>query len=180
MIFMCLAQITQKHKEGFMQNGKRNGLPAWSVTFLVAITIFAFLKLAPSISVNGNKISFEFHFFEFLLGESSTDSLEGLGSKSNPSGIRTQPQCCVATVGQPLLFLVEADNPDNYIYQWQFSVDNGCTWVNSQASTSHSSLLTYTAVAEYNGRLYRCLLYNLTAGKIFASEPALLVVYDAS
>lgn len=58
-------------------------------------------------------------------------------------------------------------------YRWQFSDDNGTTWVNS--SLPHSSSIVVTVNANMDGRLYHCLCTD-THGRVATSRGAKITI----
>ena len=91
-----------------------------------------------------------------------------------PVAIATHPKSAVVAADDTVSFTVSAKG-DNLKYQWQFSKDNGLTWLNNSCKTA-----TFTIDKpgkSRDGYLYRCKVYNAD-GEAF-SNPAVLSVTAA-
>ena len=87
--------------------------------------------------------------------------------------ITAQPENFVGAVGGTAVFSVTAEG-DDLAYQWQYSDDNGGSWVNSN-STAETATCKITAARD--GRLYRCVVSDGAAS--VTSDPAKLIVKPA-
>ncbi len=72
-----------------------------------------------------------------------------------PFGITKQPAKVTAEAGGTASFSVTATGTD-LTYQWQYSKDNGSTWIDCKSAGHDSDTFSFTATASMNGRLYRC------------------------
>ncbi len=61
-------------------------------------------------------------------------------------------------------------------YQWQYSKNNGKTWIDCTSSGHDQAAFSFTATASMNGRLYRCRVTN-SAGSV-TSNSAKLTISD--
>ena len=83
--------------------------------------------------------------------------------------ITAQPRNYVGAANSTAKFTVTASG-DSLSYQWQYSDDNGATWLNSSLKTN-----TYSAklTAEKDGRMVRCIITD-NAGNSVTSDPAVM------
>ena len=91
-----------------------------------------------------------------------------------PVAITAHPKSVVTAADGTVSFSVAATGK-NLKYQWQFSKDNGATWLNNSCKTA-----TFTIDnpgKSRDGYLYRCKVYNAD-GSVF-SNPAVLTVTAA-
>ena len=72
-------------------------------------------------------------------------------------GITSQPTDQTAATGKKAIFTVET-TVDGATYQWQYSTNDGTTWINSTSSGNKTARLSVNANVGMNGRLYRCLI----------------------
>ena len=85
--------------------------------------------------------------------------------------IQTQPSSVSTTAGKTVTFKVVATG-DGLTYQWQYSDDNGKTWLaSSLKSATYSAKLT----AEKDGRMVRCIVTD-AAGNVVISDPAVMKI----
>ncbi|MBR3248002.1 MAG: leucine-rich repeat protein, partial [Clostridiales bacterium] len=84
-----------------------------------------------------------------------------------------QPKDCAGTIGSTATFEVLA-NADWLTYQWQYKTDSG--WVNSGASGSKTSKMTFQVSASHNNMKYRCVVTDPTNNKSVISNAATLYV----
>lgn len=87
--------------------------------------------------------------------------------------ITKQPVSTVAKVGKQTTFTVAASGT-GLKYQWQWSAD-GTTWKNTSTTAASYSL---TAVAAYNGYMYRCVVTDSNGNFETSNESTLYVVSD--
>lgn len=84
-----------------------------------------------------------------------------------PEDVKTEP-------GKRVSFTVEAEG-ENLHYQWQYSKNNGTTWINSTAGSAESPVLKTTVSATWTDRLYRCVIDD-AEGNYIHSEISKLVI----
>lgn len=89
--------------------------------------------------------------------------------------ITKQPKDVLATDGAAVTFNVAASS-SGLQYQWEWSEDGGATWKNCTITGSNTDTLSFSMVASYNGRKYRCIVSN-SAGSV-TSAVATLTLYS--
>lgn len=88
-----------------------------------------------------------------------------------------QPVDCIVVNGTPLIFSISFSfDGSPYSIRWQYQPPGYSTWFNSQADSAKGNTLCYTAALSYSGRLYRCVITNMSSGEEHISAPALLTV----
>ena len=93
--------------------------------------------------------------------------------KLTVKGIKTQPTAQTTIHGEKAVFSIET-TVTGATFQWQYSTDNGKTWINSPSSGNKGKKLTVNTNANMNGRLYRCqVTYGST---VLSSKTAKLTV----
>ena len=91
----------------------------------------------------------------------------------HPASLDTQMQDYTGLVNSLARFTIAASG-DGLKYQWQYSDDNGATWLDSSLkSATYSAKLT----AEKDGRMVRCIVTD-AAGYSVTSDPAVMRVVD--
>ncbi|MCQ2501088.1 MAG: hypothetical protein MJ117_07065, partial [Lachnospiraceae bacterium] len=70
--------------------------------------------------------------------------------------ITTQPVSCSAAVGEHGSFTVVAENA--VTYKWQYSANNGSTWISSTAAGADTATTTPKVTTSNRTNLYRCKL----------------------
>ena len=91
----------------------------------------------------------------------------------HPASLAAQPQDYNGLVNSLAKFTISASG-DGLKYQWQYSDDNGATWLDSSLkSATYSAKLT----AEKDGRMVRCIVTDV-AGNSVISDPAAMRVVD--
>ena len=88
--------------------------------------------------------------------------------------ITKQPVSTVVKIGEKATFTVAASGT-GLKYQWQWSADGGKTWKNT--STTAASY-TVTAIAAYNGYMYRCVVTDSSGKSVISDESTLYVLAD--
>lgn len=89
-------------------------------------------------------------------------------------GIKTQPTDLMAFEGELNGFHIET-TVEGAKYQWQYSKDEGKSWIDSPSSGNKTDTVSINIISSMNGRLYRCLV---TYGdKVYESEEVRLTVY---
>ena len=88
--------------------------------------------------------------------------------------ITKQPVSTVVKIGEKATFTVAASGT-GLKYQWQWSADGGKTWKNTSTTAASYSL---TAVAAYNGYMYRCVVTDSNGSFETSNESTLYVVSD--
>ena len=82
--------------------------------------------------------------------------------KSSAVTITQQPEDCVYTPGGSASFAVTASGT-GLTYRWQFSTDNGDTWVNSANATANTRVLYMTTVSDFQlSVIWRCIVTDAT------------------
>lgn len=92
--------------------------------------------------------------------------------------ITSQPTDVKASVGKIVSFKVVAEGV-GLKYQWQTSSSNGAKWGNTSLSGNNTALLSFSAPATYDGRLYRCVITD-AEGNTVVSEAAKLSIGEAT
>ena len=92
--------------------------------------------------------------------------------------ITSQPTDVKTGVGKIVSFKVVADGV-GLKYQWQTSSSNGAKWGNTSLSGNNTALLSFSAPATYDGRLYRCVITD-AKGNTVVSEAAKLSIGEAT
>ncbi|MCR5552655.1 MAG: immunoglobulin domain-containing protein [Oscillospiraceae bacterium] len=95
-------------------------------------------------------------------------------SPANPPIIEEQPEDVSGKLKESVSFRVKASG-SGLSYQWQYSRNDGASWVSWSGKTA--SLLTTTATVNNNGYLYRCRVTN--AGGFALTNEVRLTVTDA-
>ena len=103
--------------------------------------------------------------------------------------INTHPKSATVSAGTEATFSVRATGI-NLTYQWQYSTDNGKTWMDSAASSAKKATLSFTAKIADNGRLYRCAVSDgtttayshvarlmVTTGPVVTTQPNPVTVF---
>ena len=114
----------------------------------------------------------------YTMGDQSTTiTAEFELDPANEFLITTQPKDQTATVGENVVFTVEATG-EGLTYQWQYST-SGTYWFNSSMSGSDTNSLTVQAITKRNGQQYRCIVTDAN-GNMLTSDPATLTVKAAA
>lgn len=92
--------------------------------------------------------------------------------------ITSQPTDVKTSVGKIVSFKVVAEGV-GLKYQWQTSSSNGAKWGNTSLSGNNTALLSFSAPATYDGRLYRCVITD-AEGNTVVSEAAKLSIGEAT
>ena len=92
--------------------------------------------------------------------------------------ITSQPTDVMTSVGKIVSFKVVAEGV-GLKYQWQTSSSNGAKWGNTSLSGNNTALLSFSAPATYDGRLYRCVITD-AKGNTVVSEAAKLSIGEAT
>ena len=100
------------------------------------------------------------------------------GSITGTVKITSQPTDVKASVGKIVSFKVVAEGV-GLKYQWQTSSSNGVKWGNTSLSGNNTALLSFSAPATYDGRLYRCVITD-AEGNTVVSEAAKLSIGEAT
>ena len=92
----------------------------------------------------------------------------------NSISIKTQPKSAIVAVNSTAKFTIKATG-DNLKYQWQYSKDNGKTWINCSNASSKTNTLNLVAAANRNNFLVRCVITD-KYGETIESDSAVLTV----
>lgn len=82
--------------------------------------------------------------------------------------ITAQPKNASAQVGVSVSFSVTATG-DSLSYQWQYSADGGTSWANCSSSGYNTSTFSFTAAERFDGRRFRCVVFNANSGVVSSS-----------
>ena len=82
--------------------------------------------------------------------------------------ITAQPKDASAQVGVSVSFSVTATG-DSLSYQWQYSADGGTSWANCSSSGYNTSTFSFTAAERFDGRRFRCVVFNANSGVVSSS-----------
>ncbi|MBQ7059484.1 MAG: leucine-rich repeat protein, partial [Firmicutes bacterium] len=88
-------------------------------------------------------------------------------------GIKTQPEDKIVVAGTKAIFTVEAT--EGAAYQWQYSTNDGETWLNTTSSGNKTDTVTVNTAASMNGRLYRCVI-TYDEAELITREASLIVL----
>lgn len=102
------------------------------------------------------------------------EEIEDIQKDLNLKIIQQPPATIVAGVSNVVSLSVVAVG-DNLTYQWQKSTDNGVTWTDSTGQTATADTLQFTMVADYNKRMFRCLVTDENSNTVL-SNPATIVL----
>ena len=89
--------------------------------------------------------------------------------------ILTQPIPQTVRPGTVVHFIVEAEGNEPLTYQWQYSKNNGGSWVNVASAAGKQADYSLTAQLRHNGYLYRCVITNADGNKKKSDEVRLTV-----
>ncbi len=92
------------------------------------------------------------------LGSVTSDHASLIVSNAKPV-ILTQPSEQTAADGSTVTFKVVAAGV-KLTYQWQYSKDNGATWINCKSGAYNTDTFSFKAAEALSGRLYRCTVTN--------------------
>ncbi len=84
-----------------------------------------------------------------------------------------QPKAASGHIGDEVQFSVEATG-SALTWQWQYSEDDGRTWVNSGCNTA-SAAFTVSGM-DCDGRLYRCLITDSCGDRVYTETARLTVI----
>ncbi|MCD8150501.1 MAG: NlpC/P60 family protein, partial [Clostridiales bacterium] len=101
-------------------------------------------------------------------GDSITSDTATLSISS--ISITVQPEDWTGSIGSLSYFYVEAEGTD-LTYQWQFSSNGGTTWTNSSTT---GKVYRTTIRESYDGRLFRCMIYNEDGDTVYSNTAQLL------
>ena len=65
---------------------------------------------------------------------------------------------------------------ENLKYQWQYSRDNGKTWIDSTNASSNTNTFKWVAAANRNNYLCRCIVTDDTGAKAISNSAVLTVI----
>ncbi|MDO4945355.1 MAG: heparinase II/III family protein [Ruminococcus sp.] len=92
----------------------------------------------------------------------------------NKAVIVKNPEDVVCDAGTIVRFSVSAVGV-SVDYRWQYSKDNGETWINSGASGNKTESISFTANETQSGYMYRCLVTGADGTQVISTEALLLV-----
>ena len=92
----------------------------------------------------------------------------------NPISITSHPQAWEGAENDTAMFSVTAEGK-NLTYQWQYSINNGTTWLDSSVKKNTYST---TASASRNGWYYRCVITDTDGNKVTSLAAKLSVITD--
>ncbi len=85
-----------------------------------------------------------------------------------------EPFDCACNSGEEVAMFINNSNVDSF--QWQYSNDNGSTWINCTSEGSKTDTFWFIAKPVMNGRLYRCIVSS--DQNEYISRFALLTVFS--
>ena len=99
----------------------------------------------------------------------------GAGSLTiTDTAITAQPADVTVAAGKKATFKVTATGTE-VTYQWQYSKNNGKTWIDCKSAGHDSATFSFKGTAALSGRLYRCIVTG-SDGAALPSEAATLTV----
>ena len=102
------------------------------------------------------------------------DILSNVDIILNSDSIKSQPSSVSAIVDTTAEFTVTAIG-ENLKYQWQYSRDNGKTWINSTNASSKTSVFKLVAAANRNNYLCRCIITYNSGANVISNSAKLTV-----
>lgn len=87
--------------------------------------------------------------------------------------ITSQPENCSAAEKQLVVFSVAAEG-NGLQYQWQYSVNEGSSWMNCSSSGSKTSIFSFYMLSAINNRLYRCIIQNENGEAVISDSARIL------
>ena len=121
-----------------------------------------------------NAVNFETVVLTPIVFAMVQEETEPVSASAVSLTITTDPQDTTRAVGASVSFTVAAEGSGTLSYQWQYSINDGTNWYNSNASGSKTNTLRFTAAAANDGYLYRCVVKDST-GEV-ASKGAKLTI----
>ncbi len=109
------------------------------------------------------------------ISENGNAPLLALVRGGHPLVICAGPYDETVAAGDTAKFWAFAAGKYELAYQWQYSADDGATWVDIDADTE---IIAFTAAAEQNGWLYRCVVTDDHDNTAY-SDAALLIITEA-
>ncbi len=89
--------------------------------------------------------------------------------------IISDPQDQNVTPGTVVHFIVEAEGKEPLNYQWQYSKNNGASWVNVVSAAGKQADYSLTAQLKHNLYLYRCKVTDADGNEAISGEARLIV-----
>ena len=91
---------------------------------------------------------------------------------SIPFEITQQPEDVSAAVGEKAVLSVAAKG-ESLSYQWEYSIDDGETWITCSSAASRKAAFSFKMYKNFRGRIYRCVVTD-AAENVLISETASL------
>lgn len=129
------------------------------------------------LEVNHNKVTLTVFSFDFLFGNTTSASVPAHGlCTADDAFFLVHPAPCSVAEGERLRFQVATAEEEAVTFQWQYRLpEEADRWIDSEAESAHSPVLSYVARKAFDGRLYRCVCTN-QEGERWISRPAQLSV----
>lgn len=90
------------------------------------------------------------------------------------ASIVKQPEDAIVLVGDTAAFTFEVEG-EGLTYQWEYSTDNGVSFMNNTQSGNQTDTLTFKAQDYHNGYLYRCKITD-ASGNTVTSDTVILTI----
>ena len=102
------------------------------------------------------------------------DAIYVVNKTFNSISIKSQPKSVFANVNSTAEFTISVSG-NKITYQWQYSKDNGKTWINCSNTSSKTNTLNLVAATNRNNYLYRCVIKDAN-GFTAVSKAATLTI----
>ena len=150
-----------------------------SLTHLSSVTLPAELETVNSYAFNNCTgltaaylIGEDSDWDNVTISETGNAPLLALVRSGRPLVICAGPYDVTVEEGDLANFFVYAAGKYDLAFQWQYSEDDGATWVDTDVRTA---AIAFAAEAELNGRLYRCIVTDDQENSEISSEALLTV-----
>lgn len=110
---------------------------------------------------------FVYYYEVYFYSESRTGDIPLVLSKDKPTAILSHPADVSARANAELRFHVEAEG-SALRYQWQRKLPAGDTWENTALAGSTTDTLRFTALAQYDGWQFRCMVSGRDGATLYS------------
>lgn len=119
------------------------------------------------LEVNDNKVVLTASF-DFLFGNTVSSSVPASDlCAADDAFFLFQPESCTVAEGERLRFQVATAEEEAVTFQWQYRLpEEADRWIDSEAESAHSPVLSYVARKAFDGRPYRCVCTNQEGGEV--------------
>ncbi len=137
-------------------------------------------------STGYNKAAFTFtarasmdgRLYRCIISKGNTIAMTSEAARLTVSGsskpvISTQPGNKTVAANKSVTFTVAATG-SNLTYQWQYSKNNGSSWIDCTSGGYNTKSFSFTAKESMNGRLYRCKVSN-SSGSVTSNSAKLTI-----